>query len=33
MGRPSRLTVDIPVDGPITVVGHAVVMPAAEPAD
>jgi len=30
MGRPSRLTVDIPVgDGPITVAGHAVAMPAA----
>ena len=32
MGRPSRLTVDIPVgDGPITVAGHAVVMPTAHP--
>ena len=29
MGRPSRLTVDVPVgDGPITVTGHAVVIPA-----
>jgi PhzF family phenazine biosynthesis protein len=28
MGRPSRLTVDIPAgDGPITVSGHAVEMP------
>jgi PhzF family phenazine biosynthesis protein len=27
LGRPSRLTVDIPADGPITVSGHAVEIP------